>query len=64
MPEWLTIENITAVVTAVVTLASVIAAITPSTTDNEYLQRALDLLNRLGLNVGKAQNRDDWRGPK
>ncbi len=61
MPEWLTIGNAIAVVTAVVTLASAIAAITPSTSDDKIIQKILDILNSLGLNVGKAVNNDDER---
>ncbi|GAG05914.1 unnamed protein product, partial [marine sediment metagenome] len=50
MPEWLTIENVIAVVTAVVTVASVVAAITPSNADNAFIQKLLDILNTLGVN--------------
>jgi len=61
MPEWLTIENVISVLTAIVTLAAAIAAITPSEKDNKYIQVVLDLINTLGLNVGKAVNKDDKR---
>ena len=58
MPEWLTKENIIPIITAVVTLASAIAAITPSQSDNAAIQKVLDFLNALGLNVGRAKNAD------
>ena len=61
MPEWLTIGNAWAIWTSLVTLASAIAMATPSTKDNEYLQRVLDIVNKLGLNVKRAKNADDWR---
>ena len=61
MPEWLTIENVVAVVTAVVTAAAAIAAITPSEADNRIIQKILDVVNALGLNLAKAANKDDER---
>jgi hypothetical protein len=61
MPEWLTRENIISVVTAVVTLAAAIAAITPSNSDNKVIQKILDVVNLLGINIGAAKNADDRR---
>jgi hypothetical protein len=61
MPEYITLENIVAVVTAVVTAAATIAAITPSNADNAFVQKILDAINAFGLNIGKASNKDDPR---
>ena len=46
-------------VTAVVTLAAAIAAVTPSKSDDRLVQLVLDIINKLGLNIGKAKNKDD-----
>jgi len=61
MPEWLTLENIIMVVTALVTAAAAITAVTPSQADNKFVQQLLDVLNALGLNIGAAANKDDER---
>ena len=58
MPEWLNLENIVPIITAAVALASAIAAITPSKSDNVWIQKVLDLLNAVGLNVRRAKNAD------
>lgn len=58
MPEWLTVENVIAVVTAVVTLASVIAAITPTDKDNKFIAKVMGLVNALAVNVGNAKNKE------
>ena len=58
MPEWLNLKDLVPILTAVVALASAIAAVTPSQSDNTWIQKALDFLNALGLNVGKAKNAD------
>lgn len=44
--------------TACVMLASAIAAITPSKVDNQWIQKILDLLNLVGINIGAAKNKD------
>jgi hypothetical protein len=46
------------IVTAVIAVASAIAAITPSKSDDRIVQLVLDIVNKLGLNVGKATNKD------
>ena len=61
MPEWLNMETIIPIVTAVVALASAIAALTPSESDNKVVQVILDIVNALGINIGKAGNADDGR---
>ncbi len=61
MPEWLTVGNAALAATVVCTVASVIASVTPSTSDDKVVQVLVDIVNRLGLNVGEATNKDDWR---
>jgi len=46
------------IVSAVIAVASAIAAITPSKSDDRIVQLVLDIVNKLGLNVGKATNKD------
>ena len=46
-------------ITLAVTVAAAITAVTPSKVDNTWLQKIIDLLNLLGLNLGKAKNKDD-----
>lgn len=58
MPEWLNLKDLVPILTAVVALASAVAAVTPSKADNAFIQKVLDFLNALGLNVGKAKNAD------
>ena len=45
-------------ITGIVTVASTIAALTPSKSDDRIVQLILDVINKLGLNVAKATNRD------
>ena len=52
-------NDIINIITAVVTLAAAITMVTPSKVDNVWLQKIVQLLNLLGLNVGKAKNADD-----
>jgi hypothetical protein len=51
-------DEICLVITSAVTLAAAVAAITPSKSDDVIVQKLLDLINVLGLNVGKAKNKD------
>lgn len=46
------------VVAGIISVASLIAAITPSKNDDRIVQFVLDIVNKLGLNVGKATNKD------
>ena len=46
------------IITATIALAAAITAITPTKVDNSWLQKIMDLLNLLGINIGKAQNKD------
>ena len=57
--EKLLSNDIVNIVTAVVALAAAITMVTPSKVDNVWLQKIVQLLNLLGLNVGKAKNADD-----
>jgi len=52
-------NDIVNIVTAVIALAAAITMLTPSKVDNVWLQKIIQLLNLLGLNIGKAQNKDD-----
>jgi hypothetical protein len=61
MPEWLTLETMGPIVAAVIALASAVAMITPSQADNKIVQVLMDIVNALGLNLGKAKNADDKR---
>ena len=47
------------IITAAVALCSAIAAITPSKSDDRIVQFVLDVVNKIGLNIGKARNADD-----
>jgi len=42
----------------IVTICAAIAALTPTKHDDRVVQFILDLINKLGLNVGKAVNKD------
>lgn len=46
------------VITGIIAVASAIAAITPSKSDDRIVQLILDIVNKLGLNVAKAANKD------
>ena len=52
-------NDIVNIITAVIALAAAITMLTPSKVDNVWLQKIIQLLNLLGLNIGKAQNKDD-----
>ena len=43
----------------VIAIAAIIAAATPTKVDDRILQLILDIINKLGINVGKATNKDD-----
>jgi hypothetical protein len=47
------------IITATIALAAAITAVTPSKVDNYWLQKIMDLLNLLGVNIGAAKNKDD-----
>lgn len=53
-----TLQDVAQWATAIVTAAAAIAAVTPSKSDNVYVQKAMNILNALGLNVNKAKNKD------
>ena len=52
-PVWLT------AITGVVTACTAITALTPSRSDDEILDKVLQVLNILAGNVGKNRNADD-----
>lgn len=53
MPAWI------AAFTAVVTAATAITMLTPTKTDDEWINRILRVLNVLAGNVGMNRNADD-----
>ena len=57
--ENLNTETITGLVFALVGLFSAVAAITPNKSDNKLAQKALDLINLFGGNIGNAKNKDE-----
>ena len=46
------------ILTAVITACAAIAAVTPTKSDDRIIQLILDIINKLGLNIGKAVNKD------
>lgn len=42
----------------IIAAASVIATATPNKTDDKILQKILDVINIVGMNVGKSKNKD------
>ena len=52
LPAWIV------AVTTLVTAAAGIAALTPSKSDDVIIQKVLNVLNVLALNVGKAKNKE------
>lgn len=51
-------ETIVSAITSVIAAAAAVAAVTPSKTDDAVVQKVLDVVNVIGLNVGKAKNAD------
>ena len=45
-------------VTGLITSCAVIATLTPTKTDDKIIQKILDVINFVGLNIGKAENKD------
>ena len=45
-------------VTGLVTACAAIAALTPTKTDDEVINKVLKVVNWIGLNIGKAENKD------
>jgi hypothetical protein len=54
---WVTL-NIATILQVVGAFAA-IAVLTPNKTDDKWIQFILDAINKLGLNVGKAANKDE-----
>ena len=52
-PAWLL------AITALVTAANAITALTPTTSDDKFVNAILKFLNTLSLNVGKNKNADE-----
>tara|TARA_Y100000590_G_C15667226_1_gene994951 strand:- start:234 stop:419 length:186 start_codon:yes stop_codon:yes gene_type:complete len=59
--EWITsnYDVIIDISAKVIALAAAIAAVTPTKSDNDLLNKLLGFVNLLGLNVLKAKNKDD-----
>ena len=50
-------EHIIDIITAIIAIASIIAAVTPTPKDNEWLEKAMKFVNMLAVNVGNAKNK-------
>ena len=46
-------------ITLIISGASIIASITPSQADNDFLTMISKIINTLSFNIGKAKNADD-----
>ena len=59
--EWITsnYDVIIDISAKVIALAAAIAAVTPTKSDNDLLNKLLGFVNLLGLYVLKAKNKDD-----
>tara|TARA_R100000700_G_C3124147_1_gene111955 strand:+ start:284 stop:472 length:189 start_codon:yes stop_codon:yes gene_type:complete len=51
-----TITNILFGITSIISVAAIIAAATPSTTDDEFLGKIMKYVNVIALNIGNAVN--------
>ena len=45
-------------ITGLISACAVIATLTPTTVDDKIIQKILDVINFIGLNIGKAENKD------
>lgn len=45
-------------ITGLVASCAVIAALTPTKVDDKIIQKILDVINFIGMNFGKAKNKD------
>jgi hypothetical protein len=52
LQEWLP------AITGLIASCAAIAALTPSKADDVVVQKILDFINVVGLNIGKAKNKD------
>ena len=61
MIEWITsnTDALVGLATKIIAACAAIAALTPSKWDNDLLNKLSGFINVLGLNVGKAKNKDD-----
>tara|TARA_R100001463_G_scaffold8717_2_gene26560 strand:- start:934 stop:1089 length:156 start_codon:yes stop_codon:yes gene_type:complete len=50
-------EQIIDIATAIISICSIIAAVTPTPKDNEWLEKAMKFVNMLAVNVGNAKNK-------
>tara|TARA_R100001463_G_scaffold39003_1_gene83636 strand:+ start:373 stop:528 length:156 start_codon:yes stop_codon:yes gene_type:complete len=50
-------EQIIDIATAIISIASIIAAVTPSKIDNEVLNKIMQFINILAVNVANAKNK-------
>ena len=51
-------DHIIQVITGIISIASIIAAVTPSQIDNVWLEKALQFIPLLAINVGNAKSKD------
>ena len=48
-------EQIIEIITAIISIASIVAAVTPSKADNISLEKVMQFVNLLAVNVGHAK---------
>ena len=58
------ITNIIFGITSIISVAAIIAAVTPSTADDEFLNKIMKYVNVFALNIGNAVNEQAKKGAK
>lgn len=51
-------EKFLTILPVIISIAAIISAATPNKTDNKILDAILKIINILGINIGKAKNKD------
>lgn len=59
-----TITNIIFGITSIISIAAIIAAATPSQTDDQFLGKIMKYVNVIALNIGNAVNEQVNKGAK
>ena len=59
-----TITNIIFGITSIISVAAIIAAATPSQTDDQFIGKIMKYVNVIALNVGNAVNKQTKKGVK
>ena len=58
MAIWTILQKYLPLLGQVIAVCAAIAAVTPTKSDDRLVQFILDIVNKFGLNVGKAVNKD------